>query len=39
MDEIFRKELKVDSSDADTSVADELDDFPLVPGQKKGDTY
>ncbi|XP_038594975.1 uncharacterized protein zgc:113263 [Micropterus salmoides] len=36
MDEIFRKELKVDSSDADTSVADELDDFPLVPGQKKG---
>ncbi|XP_044041382.1 uncharacterized protein zgc:113263 isoform X2 [Siniperca chuatsi] len=36
MDEIFRRELKVDGSVADLAVADEPDDFPVVSGQKKG---
>lgn len=38
MDEIFRKELKVDGSVADTSVTDEPDDSTMVLGQKKGET-
>lgn len=38
MDEIFRRELKVDDSVADTSVSDEPDDFTLMSGQKKGET-
>lgn len=38
MDEIFRRELKVDGSVTDTSVSDEPDDCTLVPPQKKGET-
>lgn len=37
MDNIFRKELKVDDSVADMSLADELDDCTPEPGQKKGE--
>lgn len=38
MDEIFRRELKVDGSVADMSATDEPDDCTLVPPQKKGET-
>ncbi|XP_027128087.1 uncharacterized protein zgc:113263 isoform X1 [Larimichthys crocea] len=36
MDEIFRRELKVDRSVTDTSVTDEPDDYTHLPAQKKG---
>ncbi|XP_051248459.1 uncharacterized protein zgc:113263 isoform X2 [Dicentrarchus labrax] len=36
MDEIFRRELKVDVTVADTSVTDEPEDYTLGPAQKKG---
>ncbi|XP_076578481.1 uncharacterized protein LOC143314985 isoform X3 [Chaetodon auriga] len=35
MDEIFRREPKVDSSVPDTSVTDELEDYTLAPGPTK----
>lgn len=38
MDEIFRRELKVDRSVTDTSVTDEPDDYTHLPAQKKGET-
>lgn len=37
MDEIFRRELKMDGSVADMLVTDEPDDCTLVPPQKKGE--
>lgn len=38
MEKIFRKELKVDDVAADTSAADEPDDYILELGPKKGVT-
>lgn len=38
MEKIFRKELKVNSSVADTSVTDEPDDCAPELSQKKGET-
>nr|XP_046235057.1 uncharacterized protein zgc:113263 isoform X4 [Scatophagus argus] len=38
MDEIFRKELNVDNSVPETLIADEPDEYTLVPGQNKGGT-
>lgn len=37
MEEIFRKELKVDGSVTDTSVPDEPEDCASEQGQKKGE--
>ena len=38
MEKIFRKELKVDGSVAETSVIDEPDEGTLELSQKKGET-